>query len=281
MSERWKKRAESQGRARAKMHFDAGVHRARKRQKESDDQWLYGIHAVQSALENNPQRVLEVALLQDNDSPRLVHIADLAKAQDIAVHAWTAKAMAQRVEERHQGVMARCRPLPVRGEAELREMLEKQGRKRFLVLDEVTDAHNLGACLRNADAFGITAVIVPEDQSARLTPVVCKVAVGAAETVPLIRLRKTNQALRLLREAGVLVVGTALVEGAVTLQDVNCLPTCGDWALVMGSEGAGLRDSTRALCDTLVALPMHGYVDSLNVSVASGVFLFAMRTREN
>lgn len=140
----------------------------------------------------------------------------------------------------------------------------------------MTDPHNLGACLRTADAAGVHAVIVPKDKSASLTPVARKVACGAAETVPLVRVTNLARCLRGLQELGVWLVGTA-GEATTSLYQADLK---GPLALVMGAEGKGMRRLTREHCDLLVTIPMHGHVDSLNVSVATGICLYeAVRQR--
>ena len=257
-------------------HNDAAKRRAARRAKDHEELWLFGIHAVQAVLEVSPHRVLDVVLEQEAKNPRLNTIAQLAEQQGVAVQRWKQAAMFKRIGEqaRHQGVLARCRPFPLLREDDLKKLIEqKQFDGLFLLLDEVTDPHNLGACLRSADAFGVNAVIVPEEKSARLSAVVCKVAVGGAETVPLYRVAKTNRAIRLLKEQGVKVVGTAISDNAQPLSKMKMQRPL---ALVMGAEGEGLKLSTIELCDELVYLPMQGYVDSLNVSVATGVFLQAI-----
>ena len=163
-------------------------------------------------------------------------------------------------------------------ETQLEEALEAIGDAPplLLVLDGVTDPHNLGACLRSADAAGVAAVIVPRDRAAGLTPVVRKVAAGAAETVPLVQVVNLARTLRELKERGVWLVGTS-DDAARTLYDVDL---SGPTALVLGSEGEGMRRLTREACDELVSIPMAGAVESLNVSVAAGVALFeAVRQR--
>lgn len=252
---------------------DAARRRAEKRARDNEDQWLFGIHAVLAVLEKNPQRLIELVLEQDTQNDRLQELVDLATQHGLPVHRWTSAAMLKRLDQRdrHQGVLARCRPLPVRRDKELEVFVESAEQQAlYLLLDEVTDPHNLGACLRSADAYGVDAIIVPEDKSARLNAVVHKIAVGAAETVPVFRVSKINKAIRLLKRHDVSVVGTAISDDAASLKAAALEKPL---AIVMGSEGSGLRISTQELCDQLIYIPMKGYVDSLNVSVATGVML--------
>lgn len=154
--------------------------------------------------------------------------------------------------------------------------MAKHASPLLLILDGVTDPHNLGACLRNADAAGVAAVIVPKDKSAPMTATVSKVACGAAETVPLVRVTNLARTMRHLQEQGIWIVGTA---GEAT-HDIYQAKLTGSLAIVMGAEGDGMRRLTRETCDDLIKIPMAGAVSSLNVSVASGICLFeAVRQR--
>ena len=173
--------------------------------------------------------------------------------------------------EAHQGVIAQLKKIDNLGEGALDDILDKAGAAPLLlVLDGVTDPHNLGACLRTADAAGVHAVIVPRDRAAGLSPVVRKVAAGAAETVPLIQVTNLARTLRWLQERGLWLVGTD-DEATQSLYDAKLT---GPMAVVMGAEGAGMRRLTKEQCDLLVNLPMKGVVESLNVSVATGVTLY-------
>ena len=172
--------------------------------------------------------------------------------------------------EQHQGIMARVKPARQYSEKDLDEIIAREATPFFLVLDGVTDPHNLGACLRSADAAGVHGVIVPKDKSAKLNGTARKVACGAAETVPLIQVTNLARTLRDIKEAGVWVVGTA-GETDTHVFDANLT---GPMAIVMGAEGDGMRRLTREHCDVLVKIPMVGTVSSLNVSVATGICLF-------
>jgi 23S rRNA (guanosine2251-2'-O)-methyltransferase len=238
----------------------------------------YGIHAVRVLLARNPERVRRLLVTSGRDAARLAELRSLAQRAGVQVGA-TDDASLDKLAEggRHQGVVAEIVPRAGDPETQLEEALEAaRGAPLLLVLDGVQDPHNLGACLRSADAAGVTAVIVPRDRAAGLTPVVRKVAAGAAEAVPFVPVVNLARALRDLKERGVWLVGTddtadkTLFEADLT----------GPVALVMGSEGEGLRRLTRECCDQLVSIPMAGAVESLNVSVAAGVVLFeAVRQR--
>jgi len=238
----------------------------------------YGIHAVRVLLTRQPQRVRRVLLSVGRDAARLAEIRALAQSAGVQVGA-ADDALLDKLAEggRHQGVLAEVLPRASDPETQLEEALESvAGAPLLLVLDGVQDPHNLGACLRSADAAGVAAVIVPRDRAAGMTPVVRKVAAGAAETVPLVAVVNLARTLRQLKERGIWLVGTDDTADK-TLFEANLE---GPVALVMGSEGEGLRRLTRECCDLLVSIPMAGAVESLNVSVATGVVLFeAVRQR--
>ena len=176
----------------------------------------------------------------------------------------------------HQGVVVRVRPAKVLTDNDLEALLDKTDTPFLLILDGVTDPHNLGACLRNADAAGVHGLIVPKDNSASITPVVSKVACGAAETVPLFHVTNLARTMKRLQERGVWIAGTA-GEADSNIYQANLT---GPLAIAMGAEGKGLRRLSREGCDTLISIPMSGSVSSLNVSVATGICLFeAVRQR--
>lgn len=239
----------------------------------------YGIHAVRVLLARSPQRVRQVWLSASRDAAvRLQELRVLAGQAGVnVVDADDAYLERLAGGERHQGAAAELIPRADDPETLLEEALESAGAAPLLlVLDGVTDPHNLGACLRSADAAGVAAVIVPRDRAAGLTAVVRKVAAGAADTVPLVQVVNLARTLRELKDRGVWLVGTS-DDAPRTLYDVDLR---GPRALVLGAEGLGLRRLTREACDELVSIPMAGAVESLNVSVATGVALYeAVRQR--
>lgn len=238
---------------------------------------IYGVHAVEALLRHHPKRVKQIWLAEGRSDPRVQTLVELASENRVAVGQAERREMDAWVEGVHQGVVAEVSPSQVWGEAMLDELLDRtEGTPLLLVLDGVTDPHNLGACLRSADAAGALAVIVPKDKSATLTPVVRKVACGAAEVIPLVAVTNLARTLEKLQQRGLWVVGTA-GEAEVSLYDQDLT---GPTILIMGAEGKGMRRLTREHCDYLVKLPMAGSVSSLNVSVATGVCLFeALRQR--
>lgn len=238
---------------------------------------VYGLHAVRALLERHPQRVLQVRIAERRDDPRVRELEALAQRQRRPVHRIDARALQQQLGAvAHQGVVAEVSPLPPWTEDELLEALGAAGNPLLLVLDGVQDPHNLGACLRTADACGALAVVVPKDRAAQLNATVRKVAVGAAESTPVVAVTNLARALRVLKDAGLWIVGAA----ADAPQPAQAVDLRGAVALVLGAEGSGLRQLTRQNCDHLVRLPQLGAVESLNVSVAAGMLLYeAVRQR--
>ena len=239
---------------------------------------IYGVHAVEALLRHHPKRVKQLWLAAGRQDPRVQVLVDLAGQQRIAVGQKDRRELDEWAEGVHQGVVAEVSPSQVWGENMLDELLDRATTPPLLlVLDGVTDPHNLGACMRTADAAGAHAVIVPKDKSATLNATVRKVACGAAEVIPLVAVTNLARTLEKLQQRGLWIVGTAgEAEQELYQQDMT-----GPTVLVMGAEGKGMRRLTREHCDYLVKLPMAGSVSSLNVSVATGVCLFeAVRQRQ-
>lgn len=234
-----------------------------------------GIHAVRVLLTRHPQRVRRLLLDRGRDDRRLAELRALAERAKVPVTVADEAALAALAEGgRHQGAVAETDSAPGDPETQLEEALEASvGPPLLLALDGVQDPHNLGACLRSADAAGVAAVIAPRDRAAGLTPVVRKVAAGAVESVPFVAVVNLARTLRSLSERGLRIVGAAGDAGTTHVEaDLR-----GPLVIVMGSEGQGLRRLTRECCDQLVAIPMAGAVESLNVSVATGILLFEAR----
>ncbi len=241
---------------------------------------IFGVHAVEAALKRDPAGIEQLWCDADRKDRRLKDLIGLAENQGVRPQ-WVQKSELDKLlpaQARHQGVAARISGVTEYNEHFLEQLLvELQEPALLLVLDGVTDPHNLGACLRSADAAGVHAVIAPRDRACGLTPVVRKVASGAAEALPFVQVTNLARTLKSLRNAGVWVVGTALEEASASLFQTRLN---GPLALVLGAEGKGLRRLTRDNCDELVYIPMVGTVQSLNVSVATGICLFeALRQR--
>ncbi len=244
-------------------------------------QLIIGIHAVRTALKHGGERIDHLWYDTTRRDRRLRQLLDEARQANVQAEPAT-KATLDRMTggANHQGVVAHGEMPTSLGEAALDRLLgELREPALLLVLDGVTDPHNLGACLRSADGAGVHAVIAPRDRSGGLTPVVCKVASGAAATVPFVQVTNLARTLRHLQEAHrVFVIGTS-GDAQTRLFDADLR---GPMALVMGAEGEGLRRLTRETCDQLITLPMAGHVESLNVSVATGICLYeAVRQRSS
>ncbi len=242
------------------------------------ESWIVGINPVEGALSNDAGRVREVLVEQGQRNARVLELAERAKALKIPVQQRAREQLDKLAgEARHQGIVALYEAPPLAHENDLAALLERDGADTLvLVLDGVTDPHNLGACLRSAAAANVTAVIVPKDRAVGLTPVVRRASAGGADRVPLIAVTNLARTLRELKEAGVWITGLA----GDTETSLYSVDFKGPVALVLGSEGEGMRRLTREHCDFVVRIPMPGSMESLNVSVATGVVLFeALRQR--
>ncbi len=240
-----------------------------------ENQRVYGLHSVRTLVEKRPETIRDAVLLRGSRSGALPALRRALEALGIPVE----EADRERLNRmsgggRHQGVLVRTAGIGEMGITEFEERVIERGRSFLcLVLDGVQDPRNLGACLRNADAAGVDAIVVPRRRAAGLTAAALKAASGAAATVPLVRVNNLAGTLRWLRNAGVWVVGA---DGGAsrTIYQAGFRPPL---ALVVGGEGKGLRRLTRELCDETLSIPMRGVVESLNVSVAAGVLLFEVQ----
>lgn len=241
------------------------------------EHWIVGINPVEGALANDSSRVREILVEQGAHNPRIAELVNEARRLGVQVHA-RPRAMLDKVSghARHQGVAANYEVPAAKSEHDLADLLEGDD-GLFLVLDGVTDPHNLGACLRSAAAAGASAVIVPKDRAVGITPVVRRASAGAVDRVPLVEVTNLARTLRDMKDAGVWLTGLAGEAEA----SLYALDLTGKVALVMGGEGDGMRRLTREACDHLARIPMPGEMESLNVSVATGVALFeAVRQRK-
>ncbi|HET9643252.1 MAG TPA: 23S rRNA (guanosine(2251)-2'-O)-methyltransferase RlmB [Burkholderiaceae bacterium] len=237
---------------------------------------LFGFHAVTVRLKTAPRSILEIHIDATRRDQRMRQFVERAQAAGVRMIDSDDQRLHKLVgTHRHQGVVARVEPLPQTHS--LDDVLDAvEGEPLLLVLDGITDPHNLGACLRVADGAGAHAVIAPKDHAVGLNATVAKVASGAAETVPYLMVTNLARTLAELKERGIWVVGTS-DDAPASLYEADLRRPV---ALVLGAEGSGMRQLTRKTCDELVRLPMKGAVESLNVSVASGVCLYeALRQR--
>ena len=246
---------------------------------ENNTHYIYGLHAVQAVLDREPEMVSRVWLENSRRDDKARKILQLAHDADVKPERVKRDVLDKLVGDgaKHQGVVALSKDTPAGNETTLKQLMDDLSVPAFLlILDGVQDPHNLGACLRTADAAGVHAVIAPKDKASGLTSVVRKVASGAAETIPFIQVTNLARTMRELQQAGIWMIGTSLE----TDQDIYQADLTGPLALVLGAEGKGLRRLTAENCDSLVKLPMLGTVQSLNVSVSAGVCLYeAVRQR--
>ena len=244
----------------------------------SQKAWIVGINAVAAAVEHDAEHVREVLIEAGAKNPRLTEIEENARRKDIDVRRVATNALDGVAGGlRHQGVVARYAAAKTYNEDDLPELVEAAaGKALLLILDGVQDPHNLGACLRSAAAAGATAVLFPKDKAVQVNATVRKTSAGAADTLPVFSVTNLSRTLRELQKLGVWIYGLAgEAEASLYALDLR-----GNVALVLGSEGEGLRRLTRENCDQLVKIPMPGEFESLNVSVATGIALFeAVRQR--
>jgi 23S rRNA (guanosine2251-2'-O)-methyltransferase len=239
---------------------------------------LFGIHSIDAALTHDPTNILELYFEANSENPRVRELSDRARELGLKPHARDKAALDRMTGgARHQGAVARYKAPPPRSESDLAGLVEQAGNDALLlVLDGVTDPHNLGACLRSAEGAGVTAVIVPKDKAAGITPTVRTASAGAADRIAFFAVTNLARTLKNLKQQGVWLAGLA----GDASEDFYRLDLKGPLAIVMGSEGEGMRRLTRESCDYLAHIPMRGSVESLNVSVATGVALFeALRQR--
>lgn len=234
------------------------------------ESYIYGIHAVEKFIQQSPEQAIELSATESRN-PRLLSVIGQARKVKIPVGFVSRDDLSKIVgSDKHQGCVMRIRVVAGQQKSLEQCLAELNKNSLFLVLDGIQDPHNLGACLRSADATGVDAVIIPKDRSASLNATVRKVAAGGAESVALIEVTNLARGLKMLKDAGVWIYGTS-GEAQSSLYEFDYR---GPIALVMGAEGSGLRRLTSEQCDHLIKLPMKGVVESLNVSVASGVFLY-------
>ena len=233
---------------------------------------IYGIHAVTALLDHPQRKIQNIFINQERQDHKFLSLMHRIQTLGIpCVFLPVAKMNMQFPDAVHQGIVAIVEPLPTLHEKDIPQLLSGKPHPPFiLILDGITDPHNLGACLRSADAAGVDCVILPKDKSASITPVVSKVACGAAETIPVVRVTNLVRTMEGLKELGIWLYGAAHEAS----QNLYAIDATGPIAIILGAEGEGLRRLTRDHCDGLFAIPMTGSVSSLNVSVATGVTLY-------
>ena len=244
----------------------------------AEAQWLVGINAVQSALEHDPVSILELLIESGRQDRRVEALLEIANGAGVSVRRVNKKELQRRFgKECHQGVAASYRPQPMLDESDLAGLFKGKKDPLVLILDHIEDPRNFGACLRTAAAAGVDAVIFPKDRAVGLTPSARKAASGAAERLPLVQVTNLARTLDSLKGLGFWITGAAGdADDSLYRSKLD-----GSLALVMGSEGKGLKRLVRDKCDFLLKIPMSGEMESLNVSVATGIMLFeAIRQRK-
>ena len=242
--------------------------------------YLYGIHAVEQRLKKQPESVLRAWVLQSHDSKALSDLLTQLQSHSISIESVNRKSLDKLVSGRHQGIIVEVKSNKTETSYDLTDIIEanQDTKPLYLILDSIQDPHNLGACIRTAVAAGVTAVIIPKDRAVSVTDTVRKVASGAVEDVPIITVVNLARALRELKEANVWLVG---LSGQVSqsIYDIDMRTATG---IVMGGEDKGLREKVAEECDYLAAIPLLGDIESLNVSVATGVALYeVVRQRQS
>ena len=239
---------------------------------------LFGIHALQAALDYSPEKIMHVWVDTQRQDKRLGSLLEQLAQHHINIEKSDRKKLDRFAEGKsHQGIVADVQLPALQSEAQLKDLVQSLTTQPFfLILDQVQDPHNLGACLRSADAAGVNGIIITKDNATGITPTVCKVASGAAETIPVYQVTNLARCLRWLKTENIWIIGsTGDAEQTIFETDLD-IPL----ALVMGTEGSGMRRLTQEHCDLLVKIPMIGQVESLNVSVAAGIMIYeALRQR--
>ncbi len=234
------------------------------------DNVIYGIHPVSAIMDSEPENILAAWVLETSEN-KAADLAEKLTDFGVSVQKVKRKTLDSLTDNaNHQGIVIKIKATRQPGDNELLDLIANTPNPFILILDDVTDPHNLGACLRSADGAGVTAVVVPKDKSVGLNGTVRKVACGAAESVPFFMITNLARIIQELQKLGVWVIGTA-GEAEELIYDVDVGKSV---AIVMGAEDKGLRRLTRENCDQLVKLPMLGKVSSLNVSVATGIVLY-------
>lgn len=234
------------------------------------DTLIYGIHSVKSAIHAAPERIIALWVDRQRRDQRVQAILDSARQYGIAIEKVNRETLDEKADGQvHQGVVLLTRGVVSYNESDIEGLLSGCRQPLVLMLDGVTDPHNLGACLRTAEAAGVDLVVVPRDRAAGINPTVRKAASGAAERLPFVQVTNLARTLKQLQDAGLWITGTAMEGESLYESDLT-----GPRVVVMGSEDKGMRRLTKEHCDQLVHIPMQGQVESLNVSVATAVVLF-------
>ena len=245
---------------------------------KTQTEWVFGIHAIDAAIERHPENIIEIVIAKNSRNPRLDNSIQTANNLGLKISYQSLQALNKHCKERHQGIITLIKVPKLPDESDLKNDIGKIDTPFILILDNIEDPRNLGACLRSADAAGVDMVIFPKHKSAGLTPVAKKTAAGAADSLKIYQVTNIVKALEILKDNGVWISGTDLADNSTSIYQSDLK---GSVAIVLGNEGKGIRPLVRKHCDFLVHIPMFGTVQSLNVSVATGIVLFeATRQRK-
>lgn len=245
---------------------------------KNQTEWIYGIHAIDSAIEKHPENVVQIVIAKNSRNPRLENSIQAAQGLGLKVSYETLQYLNKHCKERHQSIIALVKVPKLPDESDLKNDIKNLNKPFVLILDNIEDPRNLGACLRSADAAGVDMVVFPKHKSAGLTPIAKKTAAGAADNLKIYQVTNIVKSLEILKDNGVWIAGTDLAEGSKPIYETDLK---GSMGLVLGNEGKGIRPLVRKHCDFLIHIPMYGTVQSLNVSVATGIALFEVKRQRS
>ena len=238
---------------------------------KTQTEWIFGIHALDSAIERHPENIVQVVIAKNSRNPRLEDSIQQAQNLGLKVSYESLQYLNKHCKERHQGIIALIKVPKLPDESDLKSDISAIDTPFVLILDNIEDPRNLGACLRSADAAGVDAVIIPKHKSAGLTPVAKKTATGAADSLKIYQVTNIVNALEILKDNGLWIAGTDCEGESKSIYQTDLTGALG---IVLGNEGKGIRPLVKKHCDFLIHIPMFGTVQSLNVSVATGITLF-------
>jgi len=245
---------------------------------KNQTEWIFGIHALDAAISQHPENIVQVVVVESSNNSRLEGIIAIARDLGLPLTFEKPQYLNKHCKEKHQGIIALIKVPKLPDESDLKKDISSFESPLILILDNIEDPRNLGACLRSADAAGVDMVIFPKHKSAGLTPVAKKTAAGAAETLKIYQVTNIVKALEILKENGVWIAGTDLADNSTSIYQADFKGSIG---LVLGNEGKGIRPLVKKHCDFLIHIPMYGTVQSLNVSVATGITLFEATRQRN
>jgi len=245
---------------------------------KTQTEWIFGIHALDSAISQHPENIVQIVVAQNSRNPRLDGIVSTAKNLGLQLSFEKLQYLNKHCKDRHQGVIALVKIPKLPDESALKADISSLENPLILILDNIEDPRNLGACLRSADAAGVDLVIFPKHKSAGLTPVAKKTAAGAADSLKIYQVTNIVKSLEILKDNGVWIAGTDLADESTPIYQADLKGSIG---IVLGNEGKGIRPLVRKHCDFLIHIPMYGNVQSLNVSVATGITLFEATRQRN